>query len=560
MSLDHYDKLAITPLSPVHLGTGSDYEPTGYVIDEGALYEFDGLGALRVLPDSRRRELDRILSGKATPEMLRAVQAFFHQNRECLIAVSRKQVRVNPSVEAFYTERVGKVTQHETGGRKVQNRLEIERTAWNPTSGAPILPGSGLKGAIRTALLDRVNKGGRLDHPGETNRELQNRLFQFKAGKFELDPMRLVRLADASPAEEQHSATQVFFAVNRKKQPVEKNGTLLQSQAEQKGLYQLLECLSPMRPRGFAGTLVIQEVGATERPDKTPRLRFSLDDIAHACNAFYGPILERELELLRNRAFVDERWAKSLETMLASVAPRLSQGRAFLLRVGRHSGAESVTLNGLPRSIKIMKGKGEKPDYLDHAKTVWLAGHERQAQRGLLPFGWLLVEACAEDETLPDWPGVQPKDEQQEWREAVDRRVVEARRAIEEDLERERERVRQERRAEEEAQREREEKERALKAATENLPEDAAWVEERRLSGEWLDQNRFMADLETFLSGTAILTEEAYRRISTEVAARWKGILENPDAVQGKKKKPKYNPRPRALAKRLLELGPKPFG
>lgn len=555
MSLDHYYKLAITPLSPVHLGTGSDYEPTGYVIADGALYEFDDLGALRVLPVSKRRELERILSGKATPEMLRAVQAFFHQNRERLIAVSRKQVRVNPTVEAFYAERVGKVTQHETGGRKVQNRLEIERTAWNPTSGAPILPGSGLKGAIRTALLDAVNNGRRMD-PGlkndhQANRKLQENIFQ---GKFHTDPMRLVRLGDASPVEDQHMPTQVFFALNRKKRPVEKNGTLVQSQAEQKGLYQLLECLPPMHPRAFAGTLVIQELGGIERSDKTPRRRFSRDDIAEACNAFYHPILERELELLRNRAFIDEKWARSLETLLARFAPRLNKGRAFLLRVGRHSGAESVTLNGLPRRIKIIKGKGEKPDYLDHAKTVWLAGYERQAQRDLLPFGWLLVEVCAEDENLPDWPGFPAKDDQQEWRESVDQRVGEARRAIDEELEREREQARQQRKAEEEALREREEKERALKAAKANLPEDAAWVVERCLSGEWSDQNRFMSDLETFLSETETLTEEAYRRVATEISDRWKGILEDPDAVQGKKKKPKYKPRPKELAKRLLAL------
>ena len=51
--LQHW-QLAITPLSPVHLGTGQDYEPTGYVIDDGALFEFDGIAALQALPAAER--------------------------------------------------------------------------------------------------------------------------------------------------------------------------------------------------------------------------------------------------------------------------------------------------------------------------------------------------------------------------------------------------------------------------------------------------------------------------------------------------------------------------
>ena len=130
----HYHALAITPLSPVHMGTNDDYEPTNYVIDGGALFEFDALAALHMLPSSERQCLDRILSGKPTQNLLQEVQAFFYKNRQAMIACSRRQVRVNPSIEAFYKERVGKVAQHEQGGKKVQNCLQIERTAWNPVS------------------------------------------------------------------------------------------------------------------------------------------------------------------------------------------------------------------------------------------------------------------------------------------------------------------------------------------------------------------------------------------------------------------------------------------
>ncbi len=424
MSLDRHWSLSITPLSPVHLGSGQDYEPTGYVIDEGALYEFDGIAALQVLPGQERAKLGKILEGRPTQDMLRQVQSFFHNNRERLIAVSRRCVGVNPSVEAFYKERVGQVVQREDRGREVQNRLEIERTAFNPGSGAPILPGSGIKGAIRTALLDRENDGRPLspDLKGDRNAnlKLQQRLFKYRPGRFELDPMRLIRVGDASAADPAATVTQVRFAVNRKKTEIRVGGKLVDSQAEQRGLYQLLECLSPLQARGFRAQLSIQQSGGIAShhwPDA--ELRFDAQGIAQACNRFYLPALERERRLLHERGFLDQRWEDALGELLSGpLSSALAENRAFLLRVGRHSGAESVTLNGV-RNIKIIKGKGEKPDYLDHSKTIWLAADERLAQRGLLPFGWLLLELHGADEEPTAVTFPQPIDDLDAWRAEV---------------------------------------------------------------------------------------------------------------------------------------------
>ena len=432
MSRDRHWQLAITPLSPVHLGSGQDYEPTGYVIDDGALFEFDGLAALGVLPGAERAKLGNILNGRPTQAMLRQVQAFFYGNRDRLIAASRRVVRVSPSMEAFYGDRIGPVAQRETGGREVQNRLEIERTAYNPVNGAPILPGSGIKGAIRTALLDVANDGRSLppELKGDrsANLKLQQLLFRYRPGKFELDPMRLVRLADAAPVAPHALATQVHFAVNRKKQPVTVNGRLVDSQAEQKGLYQLLECLPSFQERAFRSQLSIQDTGAVESrhwPDAT--LRFDLEVIATACNRFYRPILEQETRLLRERGFLDEGWDESLQRLLQGPAgDALESNRAFLLRVGRHSGAESVTLNGV-RDIKIIKGRGERPEWLPAAKTLWLAAEDPGQQQGLLPFGWLLIEPYQESERPPDLDLSGFAGDLVDWRRRVQARITRAR-------------------------------------------------------------------------------------------------------------------------------------
>jgi CRISPR-associated protein Cmr6 len=86
---------------------------------------------------------------------------------------------------------------------------------------------------------------------------------------------------------------------------------------------------------------------------------------------------------------------------------------------------------------------------------------------------------------------------------------------------------------------------------TENLPKDAAWIEKQRHSGAWNDVNAFLDSVETFLQARESLSTEAYQRLSEDINQRWRGIMDNPDAVQGKKQKPKFKPRPRQLVKRL---------
>ena len=66
----------------------------------------------------------------------------------------------------------------------------------------------------------------------------------------------------------------------------------------------------------------------------------------------------------------------------------------FLIRIGRHSGAEAVTIEG-NRNIKIMQGYREPPKYSRYGSTtIWLASETARptANNGLTPFGWAVLE------------------------------------------------------------------------------------------------------------------------------------------------------------------------
>ncbi len=403
--------LAITPLSPVHIGTGEDYEPTNYVMEDEILFAFasEALGD-RLLPN-QRAELLKLVTHQCRPEeLIQKVQGFFYRHRQQFAAVSTRQVRVSPGVFELYQNRVGQIANRESGGRGVINRLAIERTFFNPFDQLPVIPGSSLKGAIRTALLDQENKGQPLRkitdrgrRRTENNAELQERLFR---GRFASDPMRLVHIADASCQLSNSFSSEVWFAVNRKKKEVLKDGKAVRSQAEAQGLYQLLECLPPSY-RSFKSALVVYDLGKIDHPQNTPALRFQVQDLARACNCFYLKRLAEELKVLKERRYLRRQWEHLAEALLnGQLAAQLKQGRAFLLRIGRHSGAESVTLDGV-RSIKILEGRGQDGSqlcsYQPEAKTIWLAASHVKAQSELLPFGWVLVEIQPEG----DWPELQ---------------------------------------------------------------------------------------------------------------------------------------------------------
>ena len=339
--------------------------------------------------------------------MLQEVQAFFYQRRQALITVAKRRVPAVPNLVEFYEGRVGKTVKIEGDGSQLVNKLAIGRTFFNPVSGAPILPGSSLKGAIRTALLDGINNGKPLQGQ-EKNLALQQRLFRYQ--EFEQDPMRLVQLADASFLETEGVGSELRFAVNRRRKAPKLGEDSEKSLAEKGDLYQLLECIPAARFRAFTGQLTIQCVdGVNDNHNRLPALplRWDTQQIAAACNHFYRPQLETELKQMQERGYLDANWVAMLGRLLnGPVGERLNRNEAFLLRVGRHSGAESITLNGV-RNIKIIRGKDQSPDYRPRTTTCWLAASNTQAKAKMLPFGWLLVELHPADREFSSWPEVQ---------------------------------------------------------------------------------------------------------------------------------------------------------
>ena len=384
-------RLALTPLSPIHIGCGEDFEPTNYVIDEGVLYGFDPSRA--VLNDLQKSKL----TDAANRASLLAIQRFFRDNAQVFKAQADVLMPVSAGVAKAYAENFGEVSNVEKGGRKVVNQFFIERTMHTGRLSRPYIPGSSFKGAIRTAMLDELNQGQRVTRQDEMDRRgaakgdaVERRLLK---GDFATSPLRLLKVADLMPAPDQEPARRVMFAVNRKKKQIIKDGQELQP----KGIAARKECILHGQYRAFVADAALPSLDPHQDGKTTPAPELRPNDlrqIAKQSNTYNQIRLRRELSVLDGRGLVNPDWKQRVETLLSGdLSKKFTNGDAFLIRLGRYGGAESKTLSGDGvAQIKIMQGKGQPAVIQDSTKTVWLAAEQENEQKHLLPFGWAVVE------------------------------------------------------------------------------------------------------------------------------------------------------------------------
>lgn len=378
--LTHHS-LTINTLSPVHIGCGEDYEPTNYVMDEQALFYFNLPAVVDCFSAEDVRELNAINNSR---EPLLRIQNFFKLRKDLLIDKAEHMRPVSQEAHEKYQKAAGKAVNVEQSGKKVSNALEIARTAFNPHNQQPILPGSSIKGAIRTALLDLINKGKKTSYQAKEERKLEADLFQ---GSFASDPMRLIKVADASFNHHENALLpRVLFETN-----VKRNINVAQKDSGQLSL--MCEALPEFAAAAFAAQISVQDLQGkkSKKGQDNPSVCFSTTDIIQACNRFYWTIFRNELDRFKKRGCLNATWETHAYQLLELLKPFKEANAGMILRIGRHSGAESITLDGV-RDIKIMQGKGNKPRYQASSTTDWLAGDKEKSEANLMPFGWVFVD------------------------------------------------------------------------------------------------------------------------------------------------------------------------
>ena len=369
--------LVLTPLAPIHVGTGEDFEPTNYVIHDNMLHAFD-LSRVRLSPE-RRRELLQL----ANEANLGRIHAFLRSNQAEFLSASHIHIPVSGGVSKKYLDSLGNAVQVESDGKTVFNRNSIQRAMFCAADGLPYLPGSGVKGAMRTAWIEALHKNDSQSKPeGTRNREVAEWEASMLRGNFQTSPLRLLKLADFMP-DRPEIDRRIVFACNFKKQPVSFQG---RRNIKGRGPVTRVEVILPGQYRAFRSEVVVLDPGKRVHPGMSP-LRPHLADLARYSNSYSLSRFEKEVSLIRENGYGDENWLRRLEQLLADIRDRLQSNKAFLIRLGRYGGAETKTIAALAQ-ISIMGTSRIESE----ATTFWLAAEQDDIKSGMLPFGWALIE------------------------------------------------------------------------------------------------------------------------------------------------------------------------
>jgi len=375
-----------TPLTPIHVGDGNSLAPEDYLIESDHLIQFNRAATLRDMPPEIRRQLEERLDRndfQAAQEILRkSVQPRHHRCR----------IQIGAESRADLLKAVGNPLDPVVRQRAVQGFVR------NPLTGQPYLPGSALKGAIRTAVVNAFTQkhlasikqavSPLLENPRERRnawKALETEALNFEFRRLQEDPFRLLKVADAELPANRTRVDKVW--------PVKRDG-----KEDTKGIQMHFERLlsrgDGIEDDGFAVELELDELAAGDTRVKVGR-RLDFEKIRRACISFYaGRILAEQ-----RRFFTD---AQSPERIFGAqglikinpdkvLVAKSIQERGLLLRVGRFSHFESLSVDGLRQGWNAQKKQPFKPGEEGSSRTLCRCRATTEGSSLALPFGWLLL-------------------------------------------------------------------------------------------------------------------------------------------------------------------------
>jgi len=364
-------ELTLEMLSPVHVGTGDEIDPTEYVVREvrgnRGCFELLALDLPRLLSSltpPERAKFDAAVRDKSVT----LVRRFIAEHPRCSQYV-RWSARAKEDLHTLYQKSLNSGTA----------QLAVHPMTRDAVNGRPYIPGSTIKGALRTAWVAR--KAAALA-PGEVPRDPQDTTFEPRVlgyldhstgrPRVELraDPFRALRISDAPLCDDD---TNIITRVSIFK-PDRSAGA-----PDPAGIQMFYDVtfrdLKDSEPITAVGTLTIDDRLARTRArsdrwnfDHCVAAGFSAEELLDACHAFYAERLRQEFAKFHDR---NPRAAQHREPLgrLRAAADHRTPGTA-LIRLGRFNHFECVTVAPFHRPPK----RG--------------AGKTRSLANGWMPLGW----------------------------------------------------------------------------------------------------------------------------------------------------------------------------
>ena len=96
--------IKITTLSPLHIGAGEDFVPTGYVIDQEILYEFGESDFYRALAPA-----DKKAFASTASHGLYALKKFYEKHKDIAKKLAFREIPVSEEIAQRYKKQYNKM-------------------------------------------------------------------------------------------------------------------------------------------------------------------------------------------------------------------------------------------------------------------------------------------------------------------------------------------------------------------------------------------------------------------------------------------------------------------
>jgi len=362
-----HKRLKLTALSPIHIGSGEVYEPTNFVIDANLLYEFRDEDFFMALTPIEKQKFMKIIEDNASDSFVR-IHKFVKEHKEVAKSVAHIKVVVSDGLQKEYNKAVGKIRQFEGkqgNYSRVFNKFEIQRVQRKQIktkdgyANIGYIAGSSLKGAISTAYQEYIYK--------QKGEKILKEKFQSVGREINKNIFKEFKVSDSITTK---IGTTIGFALNKERFEYDFNNP--QNNLKLSTYIEVINTNSEFIVDINYGSLDIKE-------------------ILESCNAHYMPLFKSLLsnETDGKEEFVNEYLTNDFYDTYRHFQLKENQ---YLIRVGKHSGARAVTIEGMRKIKSLISSKPYRTEIREDETTTWLFGDNPSSNSGLLPFGWVLCE------------------------------------------------------------------------------------------------------------------------------------------------------------------------
>lgn len=367
--------VTITPLTTLHIGTGNEFGPLEYTI-----IRFEDGGE----PEYWRFSTDNIIASLNKQLKDKIMKLIERNDLESIASLLDENIQEN---QILYSSPTTLSLEEKFGNNRFtpQNQLLVAEMIRTPNSFKPLIPGSSLKGSIRTAFVsefakkyphradkafnrsEKINKDGTVY--GYDGAKFERALLEYHDAKE--DPFRAVAISDCVIEGDNNQLVAEVFNFNPNKAKKSDAGGFVEIQMIKE---QILGALPGGNAQGVCELNIQTKLLGIRNgvKDWSPiKEKITIEKIIKACNDFYKDKLKQEHDKFYKNAPYQELTDTAKE--LLKVAEEISEkNQECLIRVGRFSQVECVSID------EYRKPKARNNIY----------GKTRNLADKLYPLGW----------------------------------------------------------------------------------------------------------------------------------------------------------------------------